>query len=186
MNRLHRVTPSVVTLVIEHCLVPGAAPRYEAWLAEIVPAARRFAGHRGIDILRPGPGSTRYTLVLRFARVEQLRAWLESPERADLLARIEPWLSSEEGLHAGSGLDYLFAASPGPAPPRYKQFLVTLSAIYPLTTVVPWAVRPLLRAVPGLAAGWAGNLLVSSIIVFLMVYVVMPRYTRLVARWLNA
>jgi antibiotic biosynthesis monooxygenase (ABM) superfamily enzyme len=39
---------------------------------------------------------------------------------------------------------------------------------------------------PVLAAGWSGNLIVSAIIVFLMVYVVMPRYTRLVAHWLNA
>jgi antibiotic biosynthesis monooxygenase (ABM) superfamily enzyme len=27
---------------------------------------------------------------------------------------------------------------------------------------------------------------ISSIIVYLMVYVVMPRYTRLISRWLNA
>lgn len=181
------MTQSVATLVIEHCVVEGAAPRYEAWLDQIVPVARRFAGHRGIDILRPGVGAgpMRYTLVLRFAQVDQLRAWLESPERAGLIARIEPWLAAEESLHAGSGLDYLFAQAASRPPPRYKQFLVTLSAIYPLTTVVPWAVKPALRASALLAAGWASNLVISAIIVFLMVYVVMPRYTKLIARWLN-
>jgi uncharacterized protein len=50
---------------------------------------------------------------------------------------------------------------------------------------VPAAVRPLLKATPWLAAGWSSNLIVSAIIVYLMVYVVMPRYTRLVAQWLN-
>jgi uncharacterized protein len=180
------MSSSIVTLVIEHCLLPGAAERYEAWLDEIVPVARTFAGHSGIDILRPGAGSTRYTLVLRFERVDQLRAWLESPERAALIARIEPWLAAEESLHAGSGLDYLFAAASTRPPKRYKQFLVTLSAIYPLTTLVPWAVKPLLLAAPLLALGWVSNLVISSIIVYLMVYVVMPRYTRLISRWLNA
>jgi uncharacterized protein len=180
------MTRAVVTLVIEHCLVPGACARYEAWLDEIVPVARRFAGHRGIDIVRPAAGSTRYTLVLRFEQADQLRAWVESPERAALIARIEPWLAGAEGLHAWNGLDFLFApASAGP-PRRYKQFLATLSAIYPLTTVVPWAVMPLLRATPWLAAGWASNLVISALIVFLMVYVVMPPYTRLIARWLDA
>lgn len=175
-----------VTLVIEHCLMAGAAARYEAWLGEIVPAARRFAGHQGIDILRPGAGSTRYTLVLRFDRIEHLRAWLESAERAALVARIEPWLAAEEKLQAASGLEFLFAAPATTPPPRHKQFLLTLSAIYPLSTVVPAALMPVLKMSPWLGAGWSSNLIVSGIIVYLMVYVVMPRYTRLVAHWLNS
>jgi antibiotic biosynthesis monooxygenase (ABM) superfamily enzyme len=179
-----RQTP--VTLVIEHCLVAGAAARYEAWLDEIVPAARRYAGHQGIDILRPAGGSTRYTLVLRFDRVDHLRAWLESAERAALIARIEPWLAAEEKLQAASGLEFLFAAPTIAAPPRHKQFLLTLSAIYPLTTIVPAVLTPLLKATPWLGAGWSSNLIVSGMIVYLMVYVVMPRYSRLVAHWLNA
>jgi antibiotic biosynthesis monooxygenase (ABM) superfamily enzyme len=177
---------TAVTLVIEHCLVAGAAARYEAWLEEIIPAAKRFAGHQGIEILRPGAGSTRYTLVLRFDRVDHLRAWLESTERAALIARIEPWLAAAETLQAASGLEFLFATPAARPPPRYKQFLLTLSAIYPLTTIVPASVMPLLKATPWLDAGWSSNLIVSSIIVYLMVYVVMPRYTRLVAHWLNS
>jgi antibiotic biosynthesis monooxygenase (ABM) superfamily enzyme len=175
-----------VSLVIEHRLVEGAAARYEAWLEDIIPAARRFAGHQGVEILRPDAASSRYLLVLRFDTMNHLRAWLDSSERAALIARIEPWLAAEENLQAASGLDYLFASPSARPPPRYKQFLLTLSAIYPLTTIVPFAVRPWLNAMPVLAAGWSGNLIVSAIIVFLMVYVVMPRYTRLVAHWLNA
>lgn len=121
--------------------------------------------------------------MLRFDLVEHLRAWLESAERAVLIARIEPWLAEEETLQAASGLEFLFAA---PAtPPRHKQFMLTLSAIYPLSTVVPAALMPVLKASPWLGAGWSSNLIVSSIIVYLMVYVVMPRYSRMVAHWLN-
>jgi antibiotic biosynthesis monooxygenase (ABM) superfamily enzyme len=175
-----------VSLVIEHCLIDGAAAAYETWLEEIVAVAERFTGHQGIDILRPGPHSTRYTLVLRFDRMDHLRAWLDSAERAALIHRIEPLLEAEETLQAASGLDYLFA-TPASRPPRpAKQFLLTLSAIYPLTTVIPLAVQPLLKAMPWLAAGWSSNLLISGIIVYLMVYVVMPPYTKLVARWLDS
>lgn len=177
---------SGVTLVIEHCLVAGAAPRYEAWLAEIIPAARRFDGHQGVDIVRPGPDRHRYTLVLRFATSDQLRAWLASPERAALIARIEPLLAAEESLHAASGLDFLFAPAAGKsAPTPFKQFLVTLSAIYPLTSVVPPLLAPVLKVAPILARPWLGNLIVAAVIVYLMVFIVMPRYTRLIARWLN-
>ncbi len=69
-------------------------------------------------------------------------------------------------------------------PVRWKQFLLTWSAIFPLALGVPFAVVPVLR--------WAGipaslpltTLVVTAAVVFLMVYVVMPRYTRLVQRWL--
>lgn len=155
-------------------------------MATVAPSmAKRFAGHQGIEILRPGAGSSRYLLVLRFDTMQHLRAWLDSSERAALIARIEPWLAAAEDLQAASGLDYLFEAASVRPPPRHKQFLLTLSAIYPLTTVVPPALQPLFKAVPVFAAGWSSNLLISAIIVYLMVYVVMPRYTRLVARWLN-
>jgi antibiotic biosynthesis monooxygenase (ABM) superfamily enzyme len=118
--------------------------------------------------------------------MEHLRAWVDSPERAALIARIEPWLAAET-LQAASGLEFLFAAppAPAPAPRRYNQFFMTQSAIYPLATAVPAAVLPLLNATPWLGARWSSDLIVSGIVVYLMVYVVMPRYARLAAGWLN-
>jgi uncharacterized protein len=61
---------------------------------------------------------------------------------------------------------------------------VTWSAIYPLALGVPFLVSPLLRN-----SGAADNVLlttlvVTAIVVLLMVYVVMPRYTKLLKRWL--
>jgi antibiotic biosynthesis monooxygenase (ABM) superfamily enzyme len=68
-------------------------------------------------------------------------------------------------------------------PEPYKQFLVTLSAIFPMTIVVPWALRPLFQVAPVatvLNLPGISNLTVSAIIVGLMTYVIMPRFTRLV------
>lgn len=95
-------------------------------------------------------------------------------------------LLESEGLEFQTGLEYWFTPSGGKtvhARP-YKQFLVTLSAIYPLTIVIPWLLRPVLRLdgihrLPALH-----GFIVTAFIVFLMVYVIMPRYTRLVAKWL--
>lgn len=176
---------TAVTLVIEHCLVDIAATaRYEAWLREIIPLARAFSGPQGIDIMWPGPGSTRYRLVLRFDGMEHLRAWVDSPERAALVARIEPCLATETS-HATSGLEFLFATAPDPPPRRYKQFFLTLSAIYPLMAIVSATVMPLLKSTSWLKNDWSSDLIVSGIIVYLMVYIIMPRYSRLVAGWLD-
>jgi antibiotic biosynthesis monooxygenase (ABM) superfamily enzyme len=83
-------------------------------------------------------------------------------------------------------LDFWFAPGGAKAtvPLRWKQFIVTWSAIYPLVLGVPLVVTPALRRLgipddPLLTA-----LAVTATVVFLMVYVVMPRYTRLIRRWL--
>jgi hypothetical protein len=50
--------------------------------------------------------------------------------------------------------------------------------------IVPWALSPLLGGWQGVPAMLLGKLLVATVIVYLMVYLIMPRYTRLVAKWL--
>jgi antibiotic biosynthesis monooxygenase (ABM) superfamily enzyme len=77
----------------------------------------------------------------------------------------------------------VLAPTAAPPPKRYKQFLLTLSAIFPLTIVVPWLLGPLLGR-GGTIAFVGGKLVVATAIVGLMVYVIMPRYTRVVANWL--
>jgi uncharacterized protein len=63
-------------------------------------------------------------------------------------------------------------------PTAWKQWLVTWSAILPLSIVVPWVVAPVIAHLE-----FAHDSFMNKAIVFLMVYVVMPRYTRLVAHW---
>jgi antibiotic biosynthesis monooxygenase (ABM) superfamily enzyme len=69
-------------------------------------------------------------------------------------------------------------------PVRWKQFLVTWSAIYPLAVLVPIGVTPLIRVMGIGEARPFAALVTTGVIVALMVYVVMPRYTNLVRRWL--
>jgi uncharacterized protein len=53
-----------------------------------------------------------------------------------------------------------------------------------LTILVPWVLRPLFPAVPALGLPGISNLLVSALIVGIMMYLIMPYYTRLMAGWL--
>ncbi|MFA6009339.1 MAG: hypothetical protein WC799_05090 [Desulfobacteraceae bacterium] len=62
--------------------------------------------------------------------------------------------------------------------------MVTWSAIYPLAVGVPFAVRPILRSIGVPDHPLLTTFAVTGIVVFLMVYVVMPRYTKLIKRWL--
>jgi len=49
---------------------------------------------------------------------------------------------------------------------------------------VPWLYQPLFAWAPALGEPGVKPLLVAATVVALMVWVVMPRYTRLVAKWL--
>jgi antibiotic biosynthesis monooxygenase (ABM) superfamily enzyme len=177
---------SIVTLVIQHRVKTGAGPQYEAWLNEIIPAAQRYTGHLGVNVIRPGEGSDTYTVVLNFDTHEHLRGWAESDTRSGFIERVKPLLVTDEQIEIKTGLEYWFTPS-GPPQKKakpFKQFLVTLSAIFPLTVVVPWLLTPLFRLVPTLALPVVSNFLVAVIIVFLMIYLIMPRYTKLISRWL--
>lgn len=180
---------SSVTSVIQHVPKPGALQAYESWLKDIVPVAARQPGHRGVNVIRPHGSSSIYTIVLHFDTLQNLEAWLTSGARRDLIARARPLLANDENIEIKTGLEFWFTPPPGTAPAArqvkaYKQFLISLSAIFPLSVLVPSGLQPVFNAVPGLVHPLLGKFIVAAVIVGLMVYVIMPRYTRLLAPWL--
>jgi uncharacterized protein len=178
--------PDVVTAVIEHDVRAGAEADYEAWLQHITACAQLFPGHVGVNIIRPPAGSRRYTIVVRFDTLEHLQEWLGSETRRRLIVQVGPLLERGDRVGIKTGLEFWFTP-PTPAqrhPAAYKQFLLTLSAIFPLTLLVPWLLRPLFLTVPVFGLPVVSNFVISVVIVGLMTYVIMPHYTRLVVGWL--
>jgi antibiotic biosynthesis monooxygenase (ABM) superfamily enzyme len=176
---------SEVVSVIRHEVKPGHDAEYEAWVAEVLPIAESFPGHQGVAIIRPPAGSRVYTIVLHFDTLEHLRGWLESGTRHTLLDKVQPYLTHKPGeVEIRPGLEF-WLSPPGQKHARpYKQFLLILSAFYPLTLAMTWLVQPLLFAVPALAAAPARVLIVGGAVIAMMTWIVMPRYTRAVAGWL--
>ena len=83
------------------------------------------------------------------------------------------------------GLEFWFdppAASPRVK--RYKQFLLALAAIFPLTFVVQWTLGDLIDRVPLLQQPLVHRFVLTAVMVALMTYVVMPRFSKLAGRWL--
>jgi len=178
--------PSEVVSVIRHEVRPGGEAAYEAWTREVVPIAQTFPGHQGVAVIRPGDANREYTVVLHFDTVEHLRNWLESDTRRTLLERIEPVLAMPGEVEIRPGLDFWLSA-PGQRRARpARQFLIALSVIFPLSLVVPMLLRPVFAAVPLVDTLVVRAFAASVLIVWLMTYVVMPRYTKRVARWLYA
>lgn len=111
---------------------------------------------------------------------------MDSPTRVGLIEKAQPLLVKGDDFFVSSGLDFWFtpAGAKAKVPIRWKQYLVTWSAIYPLSLIVPLIVTPILKYIGIHDNHLITALVVSATVVFMMVYVVMPRYTNLIKRWL--
>lgn len=180
-------TVSGATVVISHRVKPYQDDGYLAWLATIEPRVRGAAGFLDVQIIRPIADLTAiYTIILRFDTREHLEAWMHSDERSRLIDLARPLLATDDDFCIRSGLDFWFLPGEAKAkiPPRWKQFVLSWSAIFPLVLTLPQVVVPRLLAF-GLP-DWhpLHVLIITGMVVALMIYVVMPRYTRLVKGWL--
>ena len=177
------------SVVITHHVSPALQAEYEIWLQEIGPLCRASEGLLDWHIIRPVAGYTdTYSVMIRYQTEQHLTQWLDSSDRKALIAKAAHLLAGQDEYQISSGLDFLFAQSNLPAakpPVRWKQFLLTWSAIFLLVSVVPLLVVPLLNASGLPQSRVLHTFFVTAAVVALMVYVVMPRYSKLMRHWLH-
>jgi uncharacterized protein len=178
------VADGPVTTTVTRRVKPGHEAAYERFLAGISGAAGAFPGYLGVEVFRPAPGAIdEYRIVYRFDSATHLRAWLDSAEHTAWLQRAEPHVAGPIQSQVLTGLEgwFTLSAPPGvPPPPPSKMALVTWATIFPLITLVVVATAPLVGSWP-LVARLA---VTTGVTVPLMTWVVMPRVTRLLHRWL--
>ena len=120
------------------------------------------------------------------AGLQQLQGWIDSEQRRQLIAEIEPLLRAGDQLEIAQGKEFWFMPeSAQTPPPRWKQACVTFLVILPLSLLVPWFWQPLFHLVPWLGAYLPSNVVITLSIVLLVVYLFMPMATRLFAAWLS-
>ncbi len=140
---MNQASPDLgATVVITHRVRSDKHAEYEAWVNEISPLSRSAPGHLDWNIVRPIPGATEtYTVIIRFQTTEHVKNWMNSSERKRLIERVQPLLISEDEFYISSGLDFWFtpAGAKAKVPVRWKQYLLTLSVIYPMVLGVPQA-----------------------------------------------
>ena len=175
--------PEPVTVTVARGVAAGREDDFARWSDELTALATRFPGFLGAGMLRPSRVGDPWHVIFRFDSAEHLSAWESSPERAEWLAEGEHLVEST-AVQRVSGLETWFSL-PGrtaPAPPKWKMFLVSGTAIY--------LVNVILTLVYG---GWihdwpvpARIALVSFPVTAIVTWLVMPRAARLLARWLYA
>ncbi|WP_324273815.1 antibiotic biosynthesis monooxygenase family protein [Blastococcus brunescens] len=84
-----------VTVTVARVVRPDQREAFEREATAALRIAAAFPGNLGATLLRPGPDSSEYHLVYRFADDESLAAWEGSAERREFLSRLRgSWRTS--------------------------------------------------------------------------------------------
>jgi antibiotic biosynthesis monooxygenase (ABM) superfamily enzyme len=168
-----------ITVTVARVVRSDQREAFERWADDVLAVASRFPGNLGASLLHPGPDSAEYHLVYRFQDDESLAAWERSAERRSALAHVEQMVDDERYQRV-SGLESFFTRSPDPGP-RWRMTLLTIAAVFAITSLFQLFVTPHLVAWP-LELRLA---LSATVVVLLLGNVIMPALTRWLARWLH-
>lgn len=173
------------TSVIVHDVRPEYRADYERWTETAVKAHQRFPGYLATDIIRPADALLRYIVILRFTTQAAAEAWLISEVRQVLLATAKPWLSQNDRYQVHATADFWFQPPHyGVQPKRWKQWILSSAAVFPLTKIVPPVVAMAFDLAEKGAPELAMQVVSAAVISALMVYWLMPTLCRLAGAWL--
>lgn len=176
-------SPQPVKIVFERRVRPGAEAAFKAWSERFVEITSRFPGHEGASVLAMPHGESQFVLV-RFASAQDLERWQRSDEFAALMRQADALGPAGEYSEIKTGMETWFTLpdkpAPAKAPPRWKMAVMTWTALFPMVVVLgyllgPLPLPPLLKQVVG-----------TVVPVVVLTWVIMPKLTRLLYRWLYA
>src|SRR3954469_1331529 len=171
--------PEPVTVTVARVVRSDRREAFERWAEHALSLAASFPGNLGATLLHPGEASSEYHLVYRFADDESLAGWERSAQRRELLAELAEMVDQERYTRV-AGLDSFFTRPAAPGP-RWRLTVLTIAAVFMITSMLQLFVMPHL-------SGWplvARLLLSACVVVTLLGNVVMPALTRWFAGWLS-
>lgn len=121
--------------------------------------------------------------MFRFDSLDSLDAFERSAQRADMLAEAAPLFAADAAWERMTGLEFWFDPPPGtrvPQPSPHRMALVLIAVVSALVLVLNLALGPVIGTWPLPLR----VLVLVTIQIGLMTYVIMPRLTPLIARFI--
>ena len=170
-----------VKVVFERRVRPGADAAFRQWSERFVQTASRFPGHEGTSVLAVPNSESQFVLV-RFASSADLARWQGSDEYATLIREADTLGPAGPYSETRTGMETWFTLPDKPAPaappPPWKMAIVTWVALLPMVIALAYIFAPF--RLPFLVE----VSLSTAIPVAMLTWVIMPRLTRLLYRWL--
>jgi uncharacterized protein len=176
-----------ITVAITRRVPPDRVREAQAWLRSGQDLVAAMPGYLGSGWVRSGLDEEDWHVLYRFRDPDSLAAWEASSER-------EWWLASAAGIAEDSRMErrtgiegwfdapdsVLLAASPPPAPPRWKQMVSIFIVFYPLSLTIQFFAAPLLLPLEL----WLRVGITTLVATPLMTYLLLPLVTRALRPWL--
>jgi antibiotic biosynthesis monooxygenase (ABM) superfamily enzyme len=174
---------AAVRIVSSYCLTPGTDSEHIMARAILDRSLATFPGFVSSETLPPVEGVQRDTvLMLTFDTDEHVRSWIDSPERAIFLEALDPIIEGDLTTNVVGSFGGWFSSTHSDSVKRWKQVVIVLAALVPLSLVVAgledW-LWPGLARVPAI-------LVADVITIFVLTYLLMPPLTRSASRWLSS
>lgn len=170
------------TEVIVTELKAGKEAEYRDWAKRTDEMEGTFPGFRGSYVQAPEPGENVWTTLLRFDTVDQLNAWLNSPQRAVLLKESEGLTNRVLVHRVDTSFPGWVPHDPvtGKSPPDWKTAILVVMVLFPIVMLELKFLSPHLRILNSALATLIGN----SISVALVTYPLMPIAIKAFRWWL--
>jgi antibiotic biosynthesis monooxygenase (ABM) superfamily enzyme len=176
---------SDVTEVIFSKVRAGMADQFRGWAQRIQAAQAGYPGYLGMYLQPPqGSGEGHWVTILRYDSVSHLEAWMNSRQRADLLAESRQFMEREELIRITSSFPGWVPVDPvsGQGPPNWKTAMLVLLGLYPIVMLELRLLNPIVSSLG--IHGALGTFIGNSISVALTSFLTMPQFVRTFNWWL--
>jgi uncharacterized protein len=175
---------SNVTEVILSKIKLGMDDTYREWAVRIQAAQAKYAGYRGMYLQPPAEKDGLWTTIIRYDTAEHLEAWMEAPERAELLQESKAFIEQEQLMRLATSFPGWVPINPvtGKGPPNWKTGLLVTLGLFPIVMLEMRFLSPILASL-GLHSSLAifiGN----CVSVAGTTFVTMPLFIRWFGWWL--
>jgi antibiotic biosynthesis monooxygenase (ABM) superfamily enzyme len=173
-----------VTEVIFSKIKPGMDDTYREWAVRIQAAQAKYSGYGGMYLQPPSEKDGPWTTIIRFDTAEHLEAWMEAPERKELLAESKAFIDREQLMRLATSFPGWVPINPvtGKGPPNWKTALLVVLGLFPIVMLEMRFLSPILAAL-GLHASLA-TLIGNIISVAGTTFLTMPLCIRWFGWWL--
>ncbi|MFM8277352.1 MAG: antibiotic biosynthesis monooxygenase [Cyanobium sp.] len=174
-----------VTEVIFSKVRAGMSDRYCSWAQRIQAAQAGYPGYLGMYLQPPqGAGKGHWVTIIRYDSASHLEAWMNSRQRADLLAESRQFIERQELVRITTSFPGWVQVDPvsGQGPPNWKTAMLVMLGLYPIVMLELRLLNPIFS---GLGIhGALGTFIGTSISLALTSFLTMPRLVKTFNWWL--
>jgi antibiotic biosynthesis monooxygenase (ABM) superfamily enzyme len=173
------------TLIINNKVIHGKEAEYEAAERALHEAAARFPGFVGCKVFKPTANNDNWSTLMHFNNKDSMERWLNSPERAAGVEILHQFVATHNlnVIPTGFGSWFAINADDGITAPAWKQAMVVICALFPITLGFKLTAGNFLSAegVPVAINGFISTLFGTLSLTWLL----MPVLAKLMSWWLS-